>query len=414
MSRIHFIKKTKFAKLLSIMLCICLIAVSLPAAPAAADEISNTKDQIADLEAEKKSLDDELAALRDDEAKAVEYQQALQEKIDVLNQQIDATRKEIEALNKSISILEKKIEASEAEMQETIDLFHERVLALYKSGSTSELGSLEILLNSDSLAEFSIKSEAMKSVTKRDTQIREKLETFMAETETERAECTEQKDALAEYKKELDKNYAELDVLYAENEKALQAIQDKQAATQDAIAANEAESANLIGYLEGLIAQKAAEEEAARKAWEEQQNNGGGGGSVPPGTMFPDPGDTSFCWPMPGIYYVSQYYGGGHRGIDIAGPSGTPIVAAEDGQVIEANNYDSWGQSWGYYVLIYHNSTYTTRYAHLSGLAVGNGEYVSRGQVVGYEGSTGNSTGPHLHFEVYQNGSRIDPWPFIS
>ncbi len=414
MSRIHLMSKTKLAKLLSVLLCICILAVSIPATPAMADEISNTENKIAELENEKKDLDAELDALRDDEAKAVEYQEALQAKIDVLTEQIEETRKKIDELNKSISILEKKIDASEAEMQDTISLFHERVLALYKSGSTSELGSLEILLNSDSLAEYSMKSEAMKSVTRRDTQIRDKIAAFMEETSAEREECEKQKADLAEYKKELDANYAELDALYVENEKALAAIQDKKAATQDAIAANEAESSELIGYLEGLIAQKAAEEEAARKAWEEQQNNGGGGGSVPPGTMFPDPGSTSFCWPMPGVTYVSQHFHGGHKGIDIAGPSGKPIVAAEDGQVIEANNYDSWGQSWGYYVLIYHNSTYTTRYAHLSGLAVGNGEYVSRGQVVGYEGSTGNSTGPHLHFEVYQYGTRVDPWPFIS
>ena len=81
--------------------------------------------------------------------------------------------------------------------------------------------------------------------------------------------------------------------------------------------------------------------------------------------------------------------------------------------MIEANNYDSWGMSWGYYVLIYHNGTYTTRYAHLSSVAVSKGQTVSAGQIVGYEGATGNVTGPHLHFEVYQNGTRVDPMAFL-
>ena len=112
---------------------------------------------------------------------------------------------------------------------------------------------------------------------------------------------------------------------------------------------------------------------------------------------------------------MTQYYGeNGHNGMDIAGPSGTPIVAAEAGEVLIANNYDSWGDSWGYYVLLYHNGTYTTRYAHLSSLAVSDGQQVAKGQVVGYEGTTGNSTGPHLHFEVYRNGTRTDPYPYIS
>ena len=117
-------------------------------------------------------------------------------------------------------------------------------------------------------------------------------------------------------------------------------------------------------------------------------------------------------WPLPGVSYVSCYYGGyaGHRGMDIAGPYGTPIVAAESGTVIEANNYDSWGDSWGYYVLIYHNGTYTTRYAHMSSMVVSTGQAVQQGQLIGYEGDTGNVTGPHLHFEVYENGSRVNPY----
>lgn len=113
--------------------------------------------------------------------------------------------------------------------------------------------------------------------------------------------------------------------------------------------------------------------------------------------------------------YISAGYNGypGHKGLDIAGPYGTPIVAAADGTVIEANSTDSWGMSWGYYVLIYHNGTYTTRYAHMSSVAVSTGQYVTAGTVIGYEGATGNVTGPHLHFEVYENGVRVDPMQFL-
>lgn len=131
-------------------------------------------------------------------------------------------------------------------------------------------------------------------------------------------------------------------------------------------------------------------------------SNGSGGGFDP-------------IWPMPGEYYVSCPYNGypGHKGMDIAGDWGDPIVAVADGQVIEANDYDSWGYSWGYYVLIYHNGTYSTRYAHLSSVAVSTGQYVTAGTIIGYEGDTGNAYGPHLHFEVYENGSRVDPALFL-
>lgn len=120
------------------------------------------------------------------------------------------------------------------------------------------------------------------------------------------------------------------------------------------------------------------------------------------------------CWPVPDSTYILQFYGNdGHEGLDIAGLYGTPIVAAESGEVIMANSSDFWADGWGYYVLIYHNGTYTTRYAHLSALTVSNGQYVSKGTVIGYEGSTGDSTGPHLHFGIYENGACVNPLQFI-
>ena len=103
----------------------------------------------------------------------------------------------------------------------------------------------------------------------------------------------------------------------------------------------------------------------------------------------------------------------GHKGLDMAADYGTPIYAAESGTVMMANSSDPWGYSWGYYVSIFHNGTYSSLYAHCSSLAVSTGDYVEKGQVIGYVGSTGNSTGNHLHFEVYQNGDRVDPAQFF-
>lgn len=406
MNSIFTLKKTKFAKLLAILLCVCLLAVSVPVATAS--DISSTKNKISELESEKKDLDNKLSQLKEDEGKAVEYQETLEAKIEVVQEQIDQAHAEIEALDKSIAKLEKKIKASQDKMGDTMDQFYDSVKALYKSGSGSTtLGTLEVLFNSNSLNEYYVTTEAMRSVTKYNESVMEKLQDYMDETEDERAECAEQKERLAEVKKELDKNRKDLEELQAENEKALARIRESKAATQNAISENEEASADLMGYLEGLIAAKAAEEEAARQ---QAQENGGGGGSTSPGATNPD-FSGYWAWPIPGVTYVSQHYGNnGHKGIDIAGPYGTPIVAAEAGQVIEAGYHYSWGN----YVLIYHDQTYTTRYAHLSSFSVGSGEYVSRGQMIGREGSTGNSTGPHLHFEVYQYGSRINPWPFIS
>lgn len=136
-------------------------------------------------------------------------------------------------------------------------------------------------------------------------------------------------------------------------------------------------------------------------SYDDNNNNSGGG--------------ISLICPCPGYVYISAGYGGyeGHYGTDFAASYGTAIVAAADGTVSAVNDTDEWGYSWGYYVLIYHNDEFSTRYAHMSSIVVSPGEYVTAGQVIGYVGLTGNTTGPHLHFELYQWGSRVDAQAYL-
>ncbi|MBQ7646388.1 MAG: M23 family metallopeptidase [Clostridia bacterium] len=125
-----------------------------------------------------------------------------------------------------------------------------------------------------------------------------------------------------------------------------------------------------------------------------------------------------FSWPLEEAGRITSYFGyrndpftgrvSYHCGTDIAMPSGTPILAAADGTVTVANSTDSWGGSYGYYVKIHHNDTYDSLYAHCSSICVTYGQTVQKGQVIGYVGTTGNSTGNHLHFEIWKNGSRTN------
>lgn len=124
-----------------------------------------------------------------------------------------------------------------------------------------------------------------------------------------------------------------------------------------------------------------------------------------------------FSWPIPSSYSVGETYGYQegrfHNGIDIYGDYGAPILAADGGTVVEAYSY-GYNGGWGLNVLIDHGNGYMTRYAHCSSIAVTVGEKVSKGQLIGFVGSTGYSTCNHLHFEVYVSGSRVDPYPFIA
>ena len=127
--------------------------------------------------------------------------------------------------------------------------------------------------------------------------------------------------------------------------------------------------------------------------------------------------DGKLCWPLPGHTYISCHFGevdafgnAGHRGTDIPAPEGTPILAAHSGTVLVSG----WNDSYGNQVLLDNGAGLSTRYAHMTATAVTAGEAVTAGQVIGYVGSTGDSTGFHLHFEVMQNGVRVNPMDMVS
>ena len=123
-----------------------------------------------------------------------------------------------------------------------------------------------------------------------------------------------------------------------------------------------------------------------------------------------------FAWPLPQSFTITSQFGyrtdpftgeiSYHSGTDIAAPYGTPVLAAAGGTVTVANATDPWGGSYGYYVKIQHDGTFDTLYAHCSSICVTPGQQVRQGEVIGYVGSTGNSTGNHLHFEVWEDGQR--------
>ena len=396
--------KLRFLQRLTAAVLIVGVLMMMPLT-VVARTIAEIEAEQAQLEAEKEQLEADLERLRADEAEKEAYLETLQEQIEVVQEQIDVARQSINELNDSINELTLKLEKSEEEIADTMDQFKRRLVAIYREGSVS---TLEILLDSTSFSEFSMRSEMITAMSRHDEELLLKIEQYMEETEDERVECEKQKEEVAELQKTLEAKQKELDALYEENEAALAELRNAEEETLAAIAHNEEEGAAKIAEIEELIAAQKAYEESLKQ---QQTANGG--------TYYPTGGGGvegfNPIWPMPGVSYISCYYGGyaGHRGMDIAGPYGTPIVASESGTVIEANNYDSWGQSWGYYVLIYHNGTFTTRYAHLSAVAVSNGQFVQKGQIIGYEGATGNVTGPHLHFEVYQNGTRVDPMLFL-
>ncbi len=394
-------KAKRFRRVFAAALALWLM---VPAHAIAVETIDEVKARQEELQAENEVLEAKLADLKADEKKLLEYQAALEEKIQLTETKIDTARESIRLMDREIAALEKKLDASRQEHEETIALFSQRIKALYKAGN---VGTLEILLNSSSFSDFTMRAELLSSVTRHDQQLLDKIEEYLKKTRQDRENLQAMREQEGEIKKELEADQEELRGLYLENSEVIASLEEKQAITKDTIAANEEEDAALEEQLQELIRQK-NEEEQRRK---EQGIIGD-----PPSPGMHE--DFSPWWPLPGVGIdhvigrfgdVYDFDDGPHKGTDIWADYGEPIVAAQAGQVLSAEYHYSWGNN----VLIWHNETFATRYAHCSSLIVSAGEYVEQGQTIGYVGSTGFSTGNHLHFEVYYDGTRVAAEPYL-
>ena len=382
-----------------------LSALLLCAAP-----LSYADDTVADMEAKqtelankKADLENKISSLESQEADKTEYLTLLSEKIDTIKEQIDTANSDITVLNTSIKKLEKELNDSADQISDTMELLKKRLAVLYSAGCT--VGTLEILFNSESLHDFSMRAEAVSTITRHDKQLIDTVAAYMNETKAQREELEKEKTALADAKKLYESSEEELKQLESDNTALLEQIRSDKSSAETELSRTEEEEYVLANMMAAKIAEMQQQMAQAK--------------ATPTPTPVPQPSydddysGESFAWPVPGWTGVSCAFGNGHYGMDIPASRGTQIVASRSGRVMTATGSDDWGYSWGYYVSIYHDSTYSTLYAHMSSVAVSEGQWVNKGDVIGYVGDTGYSFGDHCHFEVYQNGTRVDPSQFV-
>ena len=394
-----------FSKNMKRITAAVLSALLLCAAP-----LSYADDTVADMEAKqtelankKADLENKISSLESQEADKTEYLTLLSEKIDTIKEQIDTANSDITVLNTSIKKLEKELSDSADQISDTMELLKKRLAVLYSAGCT--VGTLEILFNSESLHDFSMRAEAVSTITRHDKQLIDTVAAYMNETKAQREELEKEKAALADAKKLYESSEEELKQLESDNTALLEQIRSDKSSAETELSRTEEEEYVLANMMSAKIAEMQQQMAQAK--------------ATPTPTPVPQPSydddysGESFAWPVPGWTGVSCAFGNGHYGMDIPASRGTPIVASRSGRVMTANGSDDWGYSWGYYVSIYHDSTYSTLYAHMSSVAVSEGQWVNKGDVIGYVGDTGYSFGDHCHFEVYQNGTRVDPSQFV-
>ncbi len=383
------------ARIISLFLAALMTAsvvggsVSVVSASKSTDsKVKKYESEIAAIESQMASLKTKMITGKSDIEDTIAEKEALDKEMNLLIQKIDVTNSLIEELSNSISEKNDEISDKELAYENKYELFKQRLRVTREDGRANYL---EMLFGATSLADFLARIDRIGSMMEYDVKIMNGLKRDKSDLESARTIYELQKSEQEEYLAALEADEAKLESKRIEAANFLTKLENNQAyynsLYEKALAAEEQLQKELQAYLKEL---------------EAQQNNKYVGGE--------------FMWPVPQKYVrVSSEYGGRynpisgkyetHNGIDIPAAYGTDIYASNDGTVTIATNHWSYGN----YIMVDHGGGYATLYAHCSKLLVKKGDKVKKGQVIAKVGSTGYSTGNHLHFSMYENSAHTNP-----
>lgn len=372
------------------------------------DSIKEKENQISDAQKQKETLKSGmtdvkqiLKSLESSKTNLKEYVEKLdsnlnsiQEKLDKLNILIDEKTKEITEIKAELV----KAEAKEKEQYETMK---KRIKFMYERGDRVYI---EMILSSKSFGELLNKNEYVKKLSEYDSKMLQEYKETKEAIDNYKKELEEEQETLEEAKEDAKAEEASMETLIVAKEQEIGLYEADISNKAQLVKEYEAEIAAQTASITALEKAVAEEKERLKAANEVIQKYDGG----------------MFTWPAPSFTRISDEYGYRmhpilgvkqfHNGVDMAAPSGTSILAAYDGMVVQA----AYSNTMGNYVMIDHGDGLYTIYMHASALSVSKGANVTKGQKIGAVGSTGRSTGPHLHFSVRLNGSYVSPWNYLS
>lgn len=308
------------------------------------------------------------------------------------------------AVENDITLNERQLAEAQKRLEGRESVFYKRVRDIYING---RLSYLDVVIGSKDFSDFANRLEVLKRIIDSDITLINEIKKERAEIEAHKQKLEADRAKLVELEKAALAKQAEIEQKKAERNVVLQKAQNDRATAMQAIEELNASSAQVSAMLKERQAARAAAAAAATA-----QSSGGQGAS--------DnwvQGTGQLGWPVSGEitspygYRVHPIWGTTiyHSGIDIGVDEGTPVHAADGGVVV----WSGWMGGYGYAVVIDHGNGLSTLYGHNSELAVDEGQSVAKGQVISYAGSTGNSTGPHVHFEVRVNGDPVDPMGYL-
>ena len=388
-------KRTTGKRALALLCALLMTAALLPAmayatttedkkssseADAIRKEYNDLQQQINDKRQEMNNLKNELDKIKGQKA-------STQQQKNLLDQRNSALTEEITLLEQQIDITTRSIAANEALEEQQTELFHKQVRMEEEQGT---LSYWSVLFKATSFSDLISRIDFINEIARYNKKVISDLQEIRQELADDKAALEQQSEELTASKQELEGQISESMKLLAEYIKTEEGKQ----AEYDAIKAEEE-------ALDDLMA--AAEAKARELGLNDIAGTVGG-----------------YIWPCNGIRWITSMFGGrqspggigstNHKGVDIGTPMGTPVLAAKSGTVTWA----SWNGGYGNCIIISHGNGNSTLYGHLSGYNVTTDQQVKQGQVIGYSGNTGNSTGPHLHFGIIENSNWIDPLNYLT
>lgn len=404
-------------KFLAAALSFALVLATPLSAQATKSGLSDAKNKKTALEAEKKKTEQELKNLEGLKSDTTAYVKKLDSSLESIGNELSKLNDDIDAKEKQIDTTKQELSEAKETEKSQYESMKLRIKYMYEKGDSTYV---DLLMEAGSLSELLSKAEYITKISSYD---RQKLDEYAAT-----------KEKIAEKEKALKEEHAEL--LNLQNE-----TEAKQASVEKLLAAKQTELQNYetkIASAEGQISEYAKsieaqenqiksieaeikrKEEEARKKAEEEKKKAAAANKAAQTYKTVSLGDISFTWPCPASGRITSGFGGrksptkgassNHQGIDISAPTGTSIVAAAAGEVVIA----TYSSSAGNYVMISHGGGVYTVYMHASSLLVSQGQSVKKGQTIAKVGSTGYSTGSHLHFGVRVNGSYVNPTKYVS
>ena len=404
-------------KFLAAALSFALVLATPLSAQATKSGLSDAKSKKTALEAEKKKTEQELKNLEGLKSDTTAYVKKLDSSLESIGNELSKLNDDIDAKEKQIDTTKQELSEAKETEKSQYESLKLRIKYMYEKGDSTYV---DLLMEAGSLSELLSKAEYITKISSYD---RQKLDEYAAT-----------KEKIAEKEKALEGEHAELLTLQDETEAKQASVEKLLAAKQTELQNYETKIASAEGqiseYAKAIEAQenqiksieaeiKRKEEEARKKA-EEEKKKAAAANKAAQTYKTVSLGDISFTWPCPASGRITSGFGSrksptkgassNHQGIDISAPTGTSIVAAAAGEVVIA----TYSSSAGNYVMISHGGGVYTVYMHASSLLVSQGQSVKKGQTIAKVGSTGYSTGSHLHFGVRVNGSYVNPTKYVS